>query len=220
MFFQHDSQRKSNRKRYCQSIHERLGGRLSKNKQTPKNRKQFTSSPVLISWVDELMKGSRMELIKKKELHLHRLSLIKLLLSQARVSKINLKTKTWSEPSANTWTCEIEKFGARGHQALLDCSQPYYLLNWTLWRHEWQRYEVFERQYFFSIAHRLKLRMALFWWTIQKTSLQRRPWNTSWIWFVLNDYFLNILFELRDDKEVFFFFFLVGQSKGYWKCSG
>lgn len=44
------------------------------NKQTPKNRKQFTSSPFLISWVDELMKGSRMELIKKKELHLHRLT--------------------------------------------------------------------------------------------------------------------------------------------------
>ena len=61
-------------KRYCQSIHERLGGRLSKNKQTPKNRKQFTGSPFLISWVDELMKGSRMGLIKKKELHLHRLT--------------------------------------------------------------------------------------------------------------------------------------------------
>lgn len=73
---------------------------------------------------------------------------------------------------------------------------------------------------FFSIAHRLKLRMALFWWTIQKTSLQRRPWNTSWIWFVLSDYLLNILFELRDDKEVCFSFFFGRPKQGVLKVLG
>lgn len=58
-----------------------------------------------------------MGLIKKKELHLHRLT-NKTFYSVKQESTWKL-TKTWSEPSANIWTCEIQeqKFGARGHQA-------------------------------------------------------------------------------------------------------